>query len=89
MDAGYSYVIDVLDVVAHQFGGDDGFFGYGDVAGSGGDYHDHAFAMLLAVALENDGSCQRTEFCLGYGGGYGGVLVFGGTGGQDIAALGC
>jgi len=29
VDAGDSHVVDVLDVVAHQFGGDYGFFGYG------------------------------------------------------------
>jgi hypothetical protein len=44
--------------------------------------------MLFAIALEHDGSRQGTIFCVGSGGGYGGVLFFGGTGGEDIAAVG-
>jgi hypothetical protein len=56
MDTGYSYVVKVLDWVAHEFGGDYGFFGYGDVAGAGGDYGDHPSAVALVVAVKGDGS---------------------------------
>ncbi len=58
VDAGYSYVVEVPDPIAHELGGDYRFFGYGDVAGSGGDYGDGAFGVSFsgdqAVALEGD-----------------------------------
>jgi len=56
VDAGDSDIVEMLDAVAHEFGGDDGFFGDGDVAGAGGDNRDHALAVELAVAVEGDGS---------------------------------
>ena len=87
VDAGDSHVVDVLDVVAHQFGGDYGFFGYGDVAGSGGDDYDYARSMLFAIALQDDGARQGTILRLGLFGGYGCVLLFGGTRGQHVAAV--
>src|SRR5208337_5606081 len=92
VNAGDSYVIDVLNVVAHQFGGDDCFFSYRDVAGSGRDDYDYALAAPLAIALEHDGARQGTIFraahMVGECGGYGGVLFFGGTGGEHVAAVG-
>jgi hypothetical protein len=92
VNAGDSYVIDVLNVVAHQFGGDYGFFSYRNVAGSGGHDHDYALAVLLAIALENDGARQWTILwamhVAGEFGGYGGVLFFGGSRGQHVAAVG-
>jgi hypothetical protein len=87
-----SDVVDVLDVVAHQFRGDDGFFGDRDVTGSGGDDYDHALALRLAITLENDGASEWTILWLGHivseCGGDGGVLFFGGTRGEDVAAVG-
>jgi hypothetical protein len=97
VDAGDSYVIDVLNVVAHEFGGDHGFFGYGDVAGSRRDDHDYSLAVTLAIALEGDRFCQGTVLGLvlmirGCGvsecGEDGGVLFFGGTRGENVAAVG-
>jgi hypothetical protein len=92
VNAGDSYVIDMLNVVAHQFGGDYGFFSYRNVAGSGGHDHDYALAVLLAIALQDDGSRQgtilRAARIFGEGGGYGFVLFFGGTRGQDVPAVG-
>ena len=55
-----SDVVNVLNVVAHHFRGDDSFFGDGDVAGSRRDDHDHALAVLLAITLEHDGASQWT-----------------------------
>jgi hypothetical protein len=88
VDASDSYVVDVLNFVAHQFGGYYCFFGDWDVAGSRGDDYDHAFAVPFAIALEHDGSRQWTIFCAGRGGGYGGVLFFGGPRGEHVAAVG-
>jgi len=92
VNSGDSYVVDVLDVIAHQFRGDDCFFGYGDVTGSGGYDHDHALAVRLAVALEDDGASEWTIVGLGHMvsecGGDGGVLFFGGSCGQHVAAVG-
>src|ERR1035438_6419380 len=82
----------MLNVVAHQFRGDDCFFGDRDVAGSRRDDYDHAFAVLLAVALENDGTSQGTILCevdiVGQYGGDGGVLFLGGSRCQHVAAVG-
>jgi hypothetical protein len=77
----------MLDAVAHQFGGDYGFFGYGDVAGPGRDYGDDSFAIALAVALKGNGASQRAVFNFGNLGGYGFVLGFGGTRGQDVSSV--
>jgi hypothetical protein len=87
MDASYADVVDVLDGISHEFRGDYCFFGYGDVAGSGGDYSDHAFAVALAVALEDDGAGQRAVFGFLDLGGYGGVLLFSCARRQDISAV--
>ncbi len=85
VDAGYSDIVEVMDRVAHEFGGDDRFFGYGDVAGSGGDYGDDAFAVAAAVALKGDGAGEGTVFGLGDLGADGFVLLFCRAGGQDVA----
>jgi len=92
VNSGDSYVVDVLDVIAHQFRGYDCFFGYRDVTGSGGHDHDHALAARLAIALEDDGAREWTIVGLGHMvsecGGYGGVLFFGGSRRQHVAAVG-
>jgi hypothetical protein len=92
VNSGDSYVIDVLDVITHQLRGDDCFFGYWDVTGSGGHDHDHALAVRLAIALEDDGAREWTIVGLGpmvsECGGDGGVLFFGGSRGQHVAAVG-
>ena len=87
MDAGYSDVVDVLDRISHEFRCDYGLFRYGDIAGPGGDYGDYSFAVVLAVALEDDGAGQRPEFGSVDSGCYGGVLLFGGPGRKDVAAM--
>ncbi len=87
VNASDSYVVEMLDAVAHEFGGDDGFFGYGNVAGSGGDDRDDAFAVALAITLERDGSGQRAVFGFGDLGGDGFVLLFGGASGEDVSSM--
>jgi hypothetical protein len=89
VNSGDSDVIDMLNFVAHHFGGDYRFFGYRDVAGSGGDDHDHALAalLILAIALEHDGASQGTKFGAVHGGGYRGVLFGGRSGREHVAAL--
>jgi hypothetical protein len=92
VNAGDSYIVDVLNVVAHQFGGDYGFFGDGDVAGSRRHDHDYSLAVTLAITLERDGSCQRTilglPLVISERSDDGGVLFFGGARGENIAAVG-
>jgi hypothetical protein len=85
VDAGDSDVVEMLDAVAHEFGGDYGFFGDGDVAGAGGDYRDHSFAVELAVAVEGDGSGERAVDGFGDLGRYSVKLFFSRARGQDIA----
>ena len=47
MNAGDSYVVEMLDAIAHEFGGDDRFFGNRDVAGSGGNHRNDALSVAL------------------------------------------
>src|ERR1039458_6423090 len=88
VNAGDSDVIDMLNIVPHQFRGDDCFFGDWDVAGSCRHDHDHALAVLLAIALEHDSPSQWTILCAVYTGGDSGVLFFGGSRCQHVAAVG-
>jgi len=57
VNAGYADVGDELDCVAHESGGDYGFFGDGQVAGAGADDHDSSLALGNVRALrEGDGA---------------------------------
>jgi len=87
MDTRNPYVIDVLDGVSHHFSGDNSLFGDGDVAGSGGNNCDHALAIAFAVALEHDGSGQRTIFDFVHVCRDSGKLRFVSTGGKHISAV--
>jgi hypothetical protein len=89
VDARDADVIDMLNVIAHQFRGDDCFLGDRDVAGSGGYDHDHAFAVPLAITFEHDGARQRPIFGQAHSGGDGSILFLGGSSCQHIAAMGC
>src|SRR6266852_9470714 len=92
VDARDSDVIDMLNVVAHQFRGDDCFFGDRDVAGSSGHDHDHALAVQLAIALEHDGASDWPILwpilCQVHSGGDGGILFLGSPGREHVAAVG-
>ena len=79
--------VDVLDGISHELGCDYGLFGYGNIAGSGGDYGDYASAVAFTVALEDDGAGQGPVFGFVDLGCYGGVLLFGGPGCQDISVV--
>src|SRR5580698_1839555 len=87
MDSGYTDVVKMLNVVAHDFGGGDGFFGHGNVTGAGGNDGDGAFSVFLVIALEDDGTRQFAIFCLADFFSYGCELLFGGAGGQDVTAM--
>src|SRR5260370_35155389 len=91
VDASDSDVIDVLNVIAHQFCGDDRFFGDWDVARSRRHDHDHALAVSLAITLEHDGASQGTilRSMLGqvYSGGDGRTLFLVGPPRQIVAAV--
>ena len=87
VNAGDADVVEMLDFVAHEFGGDDGLFGHRDVAGSGGDDGDDALAIFRGIALQNDGAGEVAIF----GGAnfflHSGKLLFVGARGQDVAAV--
>ena len=63
VDAGDAYVVEAGHAIAHKLGGEDGFFGYGNVAGAGGNYGDGAFAGDLVIALDSYCAGKSVEFC--------------------------
>ena len=85
MDAGDADIVNRIDFVAHDFGGDPRLFRHRNVAGSRADHRDFAFAPRLAVAPEADRARGREIL---------GAIEFGvnppghfrgGAGDQDIA----
>ena len=56
-----SDVVKMLNVIAHHFGGDHGFFRHWNIAGSGRDYSDDSLAIFLLVALQNNRPCQSAD----------------------------
>src|ERR1700674_2946199 len=88
VDARDSDVIDMLNVIAHQFRGADRFFGDGDVAGSGGHDHDHSLAVPLAITLEYDSASDWPILCQVDSGGDGGILFLGSPSREHVAAVG-
>ena len=92
MDAGDSDIVERLDFVAHQFGGDNRLFSDGNVAGSSGDDCDDALIRLRAaisaarrvVAAKGDTAGERAIFGRGDLGRNGVELFFGGAGGEDV-----
>ncbi len=58
MDAGDADVVVMLDIVAHDFGGDDNLFGDWDVTGAGRNYGDDALAVFRGITLQNDGAAR-------------------------------
>lgn len=89
MDTGHTDVIDMLDRVPHHFCRDDRFFGDGNVARPRRNYGNDAFAVALAIALENDGSCQRTVLHFRHLAGDCLKLFFGRPRGENIPAMIC
>src|SRR6266446_6742797 len=87
VDARDSDVINMLNVIAHQFRGDDRFLGYRDVAGSRRHNYDNALAVSLAITLEHDGASDWAILCQVYSGGDGGKLFLGGSRRQYVAAV--
>ena len=85
MNAGYADVVKMLDVVAHDFGGDDGFLRHRNVAGPGGNDGDVALAVLLVIALQDNRPRQFSVFRLAYFLFDCGELLLAGASGQNIA----
>jgi len=54
MNSGDADVVEMLHIVAHDFGGHDGFFSDRNVAGARGNYRDRAPAMLSVIFLQYD-----------------------------------
>src|SRR5512140_1744816 len=65
MNTGDTHVIEVLDFVTHDLGGDDGFFGNRDIAGSGGDNRDLALTVFLLVLPQGDAASRIMELGCG------------------------
>ena len=54
MNPGDTYVVKLIDAIAHHARGEQSFFGDWDVAGTGGNDEDQAFARDFAAALDGD-----------------------------------
>ena len=54
MQAGHADVADALDAVAHDFGGDGGFLGHGQIARAGADDGDGAGAFARGLFFDGD-----------------------------------
>ena len=63
VDAGDADVIEMLDAIAHDLRGEQGFFGDRNVAGAGGDDENLAFAGDFAIALDGDDAGEGMKFC--------------------------
>jgi len=88
VNAGDAYVGDEFDRVAHEAGGDDGFFGDGKVAGAGADNGDGALPLRNVRALgEGDGAGGLVKFCSWLNGLDGEEHFMGGTCGEDVASM--
>jgi hypothetical protein len=61
MNARDADVVELIDAVAHHAGREQGFFGYGNVAGASGDDENQAFARDLAPTLDGDDAGERVE----------------------------
>ena len=65
MNAGDADVVDGIDLIAHDFGGDLRFLGDEEIAGAGAHHRDDSFAVRLAVAPDADGAGGREAFGFG------------------------
>ena len=54
MNPGNTYVVKLIDAIAHHARGEQSFLGDGNVAGTGGNDEDQAFAGDFAAALDGD-----------------------------------
>ena len=86
MNAGDADIVEAVDAVAHELGGELGFFGDGNVAGAGGDDADDAFTSDLAIAFDGDGPGELVKFRCVVQALYGREGFFVGAGDQNILA---
>jgi len=89
MDARDSNVVKRLNLVAHELGGNDGFFGDGNVAGSGRDDGDDALVAVISaarriVAVKRDAASDRAIFGLWHLGRNGMELLLGSPRGENV-----
>jgi len=89
MDAGDSDVVERLDQVAHEFSGDNGLFGDGNVAGSSGDDGDDALIAHFASASATLSSAQRAFAAKGDAAGKGVVFGFRNLDGNGLELMFC
>ncbi len=83
-----SNVVNVLDVIAHQFRSDHCLLGNWDITGSRRHDDNDSLALLLSITFENDGACQRTILRVVFDGGDRVVLFLSGSGSENVAAHG-
>src|ERR1700690_659173 len=87
VDAGNPHVVDSFDLIAHEFRGDHGFFGHGDVAGSGGDYRDHPFAIDRFITAQHDGAGDGFGLGTADDSFHGCKLLLGGASSQHVLSM--
>ena len=61
MNAGDTDVVELIDAIAHHARGEESFLGNGNVAGTGGNDEDQAFARDFAAAFDGDDAGERMK----------------------------
>ena len=89
VNAGNADVVQVLNFVAHHFGGGYRLFCDGDVAGAGGDYGDDSLAIAFAIPFQGDGSGEGAILHRLHFRGHGFKLFDSGPRGQHVPAVLC
>src|SRR5207247_4471335 len=65
MNSGDPYVVQTLDVITHQLGRDDCFFGNRNVAGSCRNHSNGSFAIFFSFTPQDDCPCEFSVFGFG------------------------
>ncbi len=62
MNSGDTHIVEMLDVIAHQFGRDQRLFRHRNIARPGGNDGNHPLAILLRIALQDNRPRQFSKF---------------------------
>jgi len=87
MNSRNAHIVEMLDIVSHDFCGSDCLFCDWDIACPCGHYSDGSFSIFLIVLLQNDRAGEFSIFSLGYFFLYCFELFWSRSGGEDVASV--